>query len=193
MRMLGGMFPFETRVLMDITTQLWTFMPTRATAPCSWTPTCRDASRGLHVKTGLIPDPYKGPMNETRSGWSNSWTYSTTLARPQGWPAKDSLVLTFSNLDTYATVRLDGVTILTADNAHRTHCSQPFVLNKKEHELTVTLAPVAAEGQSLLEQSNLIIPASNEPKDIGFQTSPFRKPDTNLAGTGDLGSHWHHG
>ena len=128
------------------------------------------------LKAGLIPDPYNG-THERDVQWVEKlpWTYSTTLARPQGWPAEDSLVLTFSNLDTYATVRLDGVTILTADNAHRTHCSRPFVLNKEEHELTVTLAPVAAEGQSLLERSDLIIPASNEPKNIGFQTSPFTR------------------
>ena len=149
------------------------------------------------LNAGLIPDPYNG-THERDVQWVEQlpWTYSTTLARPQGWPAKDSLVLTFSNLDTDATVRLDGVTILTADNAHRTHCSQPFVLNKKEHELTVTLAPVAAEGQSLLEQSDFIIPASNEPKDIGFQTSPFtRKPGyqfgwdwgPRLAGPGIMG------
>ena len=194
---LAACSPSRPESSSDITSQLWTLSADAGDITLlldADVPGCVTQSL---LKAGLIPDPYNG-THERDVQWVEQlpWTYSTTLARPQGWPAKDSLVLTFSNLDTYATVRLDGVTILKADNAHRTHCSRPFVLNKKEHELTVTLAPVAAEGQSLLEQSDFIIPASNEPKDIGFQTSPFtRKPGyqfgwdwgPRLAGPGIMG------
>ena len=183
---LAACSPSRPESSSDITSQLWTLSADAGDITLlldADVPGCVTQSL---VKTGLIPDPYKG-THERDAQWVEQlpWTYSTTLARPQGWPAMDSLVITFSNLVTYAKVRLDGVTILKADNAHRTHCSQPFVLNKKEHELTVTLARWRQKASHCSSNpTSSFLQATNQKTLVFRQVRSPENQDTNLVGLG---------
>jgi beta-mannosidase len=64
-----------------------------------------------------IPDPFLG-FNELQAEWvaDKAWTYKVEL--PQVAEAKDGVVhvLVFDGLDTFATVKLNGKTILESDN-----------------------------------------------------------------------------
>ena len=64
---------------------------------------------------GLIPDPYLG-KNENEIQWvgEKSWIYRTNFPTPG--LATPRAVLAFDGLDTYATVKLNGMVILKTEN-----------------------------------------------------------------------------
>lgn len=68
----------------------------------------------LHHK--LIPDPFLG-KNELDVQWvgESAWTYRTTFATPQ-LDGRSKVMLAFEGLDTFATVVLNGRTILETDS-----------------------------------------------------------------------------
>lgn len=129
------------------------------------------------VAAGLAPDPNFG-THERDVQWveDDIWTYSTTLA-PTFMAGLDSAVLTFQGLDTYARVYANDQCVLIADNAHRSWISLPFACSGDSLMLSITFDAVAARGKVLLDEHGILIPASNEPKPLGQQTSPMtRKP-----------------
>lgn len=67
-----------------------------------------------------IPDPFDRD-NETRLHWigESDWIYSRTFDLPPEWLEQDRIELQCDGLDTLATVRLNGATVLTADNMFR--------------------------------------------------------------------------
>lgn len=70
----------------------------------------------LTVDCPRLADPFIG-FNEIKAEWVGlkSWTYRVTIARPSlSHTAK--AVLAFDGLDTFATVKLGGKTILESDN-----------------------------------------------------------------------------
>lgn len=69
-----------------------------------------------------IPDPFLG-FNELKAEWvaDKSWTYRTTLPTVGEHGDGAITVLAFDGLDTFATVRLNGETILTSDNMFIPH------------------------------------------------------------------------
>jgi beta-mannosidase len=72
------------------------------------------------VASGLLDDPYLG-LNEKQQEWvgSTSWRYVTQFDwQPDGSARHD---LRFAGLDTVATVILNGQTILSAENQHRSY------------------------------------------------------------------------
>ena len=135
-----------------------------------------------HVLTSLVedelaPNPNFG-THERDVQWveDDIWTYSATLP-PSFMTGLDSAVLTFQGLDTYARVHVNDQCVLIADNAHRSWISLPFACSGDSLMLSITFDPVAARGKALLDEHGLLIPASNEPKPLGQQTSPMtRKP-----------------
>ncbi len=72
------------------------------------------------LSAGLIPDPYLG-TNEKQQEWigSTAWRYTTTFERPDGDDERVDLV--FDGLDTVASVRLNGETVLESRNQHRSY------------------------------------------------------------------------
>ena len=66
--------------------------------------------------------------NEVHSRWvaKETWTFSTTFATSDPSTAavfaSSAVQLRFDGLDTFATVQLNGKTILTANNFHRWDC-----------------------------------------------------------------------
>ena len=129
------------------------------------------------VKAGLAPNPDHGTQ-EREVQWveEETWTYSTRLAT-RCLVDMDSAVLAFQGLDTYAHVHVDDQWVLSADNAHRTWTTIPFACSGDSLIVSITFDPVAKRGKALLDEHGLLVPASNEPKPPGRQTSPMtRKP-----------------
>ncbi|MDA0729062.1 MAG: hypothetical protein O3B70_06690 [Bacteroidetes bacterium] len=125
---------------------------------------------------GLAADPDYGTQ-ERDVQWveEETWVYRTKLQRPAKWSPWDSLRLTFEGLDTYARVVLDGETMLQADNAFRSWTTSPFLLDDGAHTLEVIFDPVAVKGQERLDRHGLVVPAGNELRPIGKQTSPMTR------------------
>ena len=129
------------------------------------------------VNAGLAPNPDHG-THERDVQWveDETWTYSTKLP-PTHMAGIDSAVLTFQGLDTYARVLVGDQWVLSAENAHRSWTSLPFACSDDSLTLAITFDPVAQRGKTLLDSHGLVVPASNEAKPLGQQTSPMtRKP-----------------
>ncbi|SPQ17734.1 f039d5a0-515d-4457-b946-f00e832e011b [Thermothielavioides terrestris] len=87
---------------------------------------------------GLIPDPFVG-KNELAVQWVGEaqWTYRTTFASP-AVPAGAKAVLAFDGLDTFATVLLNGTTVLKTDNMFTPERVDVTSVLKEENELVIT-------------------------------------------------------
>jgi beta-mannosidase len=104
----------------------------------------------LHHK--LIPDPYIG-KNELDVQWIGEaqWIYRTVFeadAVPEGSKA----ILVFDGLDTFATVVLNGTTILETDNMFTPERVDVTSALKKENELVITFDSAYLRGWKLIEQ-----------------------------------------
>jgi beta-mannosidase len=69
-----------------------------------------------------IPDPFLG-FNEIECQWVNetAWSYRTILPNVDSLDSGALATLVFDGLDTYATVKLNGETILESDNMFIPH------------------------------------------------------------------------
>jgi len=72
------------------------------------------------IALGKLPDPYVG-RNEAAAQWPGlaDWQYQTHVRADADLLARDHVDLVFDGLDTFATVRVNGVAVLTADNMFR--------------------------------------------------------------------------
>ena len=99
-----------------------------------------------------IEDPFLG-FNELTCEWvgEKAWSYKVTL--PAVPAAGDGMkhVLAFDGLDAYATVQLDGKTILESDNMfiyHRIDVTD-HLRGGKQHELKINFKPALVEAQKI--------------------------------------------
>jgi beta-mannosidase len=101
---------------------------------------------------GLIPDPYIG-KNELAVQWVGEaqWTYRTTF-RAQTVPEGSQAVIAFDGLDTFATVVLNGTTILGADNMFLPERVNVTSVLKEVNELVITFDSAYLRGCKLVEQ-----------------------------------------
>ncbi|KAI8963662.1 glycoside hydrolase family 2 protein [Daldinia sp. FL1419] len=103
----------------------------------------------------LIPDPYIG-KNELDVQWVGeaAWVYKTTFASPTvGGSAK--AVLAFDGLDTFATVVLNGKTILETENMfipERVDVTADLKKDGEENELVITFDSAYLRGWKLIEK-----------------------------------------
>jgi len=69
------------------------------------------------IAAGRIPDPFFG-TNENDVQWVGEadWLYRCMFDSPADWSTSDQIDLCFEGLDTFATVWLNGESILTSDN-----------------------------------------------------------------------------
>jgi beta-mannosidase len=106
----------------------------------------------LHHK--LIPDPYIG-KNELDIQWVGEavWVYQTTFASPDVHGAAKA-VLAFDGLDTFATVVLNGKTILETENMFiPERVDVTDVLRKDaDNELVITFDSAYLRGWQLVEK-----------------------------------------
>ncbi|KAB5549707.1 family 2 glycosyl hydrolase [Coniochaeta sp. 2T2.1] len=101
---------------------------------------------------GLIPDPFIG-KNELDVQWIGEaqWVYRTTFsAKPA--PEGSKAVLAFDGLDTFATVVLNGKTILETDNMFTPERVDVTSVVKEENELVITFDSAYLRGWKLVEQ-----------------------------------------
>ncbi|KAH8905861.1 glycoside hydrolase family 2 protein [Coniochaeta sp. PMI_546] len=101
---------------------------------------------------GLIPDPFIG-KNELDVQWIGEaqWVYRTSFSAgtiPEGAKA----VLAFDGLDTFATVVLNGSTILETDNMFTPERVDVTSALKEENELVITFDSAYLKGWKLVEQ-----------------------------------------
>ncbi|KXX83158.1 Beta-mannosidase B [Madurella mycetomatis] len=101
---------------------------------------------------GLIPDPYIG-KNELAVQWVGEaqWTYKTNF-KAEAVPAGAKAVLAFDGLDTYATVVLNGTTILGTENMFLPERTDVTSVLKGENELVITFDSAYLRGWKLVEK-----------------------------------------
>jgi beta-mannosidase len=101
---------------------------------------------------GLIPDAFIG-KNELAVQWVGEaqWTYRTTFAA-DAVPAGAQAVLAFDGLDSFATVVLNGKTILETDNMFVPARVTVTDLLKDQNELVITFDSAFLRGLKLVEQ-----------------------------------------
>ena len=91
------------------------------------------------LTAGQIPDPfYRDNENEALKIMDNDFVYSRSFTVPASLLENDAVVLHCDGLDTLATVTVNGTTVGTAKNMHRTYeFDVKDVLKAGENEITV--------------------------------------------------------
>ncbi len=135
------------------------------------------------IAAGLVTDPFVG-MNEADIQWAGltDWEYRRTLEVTPEMMARGHLDLVFDGLDTFATVRVNGTVLLSANNAHRRwRADAKPLLKRGANTITVTFASPIDTLQPMVLAEAHPLPGEydsafgDEPK--GRQTSPYiRKP-----------------
>ncbi|KAI0014843.1 family 2 glycosyl hydrolase [Xylariomycetidae sp. FL0641] len=102
---------------------------------------------------GRIADPYIG-TNELDVQWvgERAWTYRTTFSAPK---TKGRAVLAFDGLDTFATVVLNGKTVLQSENMfipERVDVTDVLKGEEGENELVITFDCAYFRGWKLVEE-----------------------------------------
>lgn len=102
-----------------------------------------------------IPDPFIG-KNELDVQWigEEAWVYRTTFSTPSGFESAAKAVLAFDGLDTFATVVLNGKTILESENMFLPERVDVTSVLKKdgENELVITFDSAYLRGWKLVEK-----------------------------------------
>ncbi|WP_375194443.1 glycoside hydrolase family 2 protein [Sphingobium sp.] len=135
------------------------------------------------VAQKLTPDPYVG-LNEATIQWvgRSDWDYRGRIDATPQLLAREHIDLVFDGLDTYAEVKVNGQTILSADNAHRRwRVDVKTLLKPGVNEITIHFqSPLKALQPKVLALANPL-PGEydsvfgDEPE--ARQTSPYiRKP-----------------
>ncbi|CAI6336501.1 unnamed protein product [Periconia digitata] len=114
------------KTVVDLT-HGWTFKQADDSSDDAWLPVKR-VPTNVHldlIHHQRIPDPFLG-FNELEAEWvaDKAWVYKVTLPRvdPSQLLRDDTVhVLAFDGLDTFATVRLNGKTVLESDNMFVPH------------------------------------------------------------------------
>ena len=147
--------------------QSWTFQDTSGLWRTADVPGSIHTDLLVH---NLLPNPF-ADQSELDVQWveNRDWTYRTVLHSP---PDDGEWALEFAGLDTYAEVEVNGVGVLSANNMHRTWRIPEADLSLAGYDtLVVRLLSPIRMGQAALDGSPWPVPASNEAKPIGRQTS----------------------
>ncbi|HYE13255.1 MAG TPA: hypothetical protein VD968_02315, partial [Pyrinomonadaceae bacterium] len=122
----------------------------------------------------LIEDPFYRD-NERKLQWigKTDWEYETTFRAGPALLARRNVELVFEGLDTYATVTLNGVRLLEADNMFRTwRVGARGALKEGENTLRVVFRSPINEVLPRMKTLGHELPASN---DQGEKTSPHTR------------------
>jgi beta-mannosidase len=122
----------------------------------------------------VIEDPFYRD-NEQKLQWigKTDWEYRTTFDATPELLRREHVELVFEGLDTYATVTLNGVALLEADNMFRTwrvDCKR--ALKSGANELHVTFRSPVNEILPVMAKMSYQLPA---PNDQGEKTSPHTR------------------
>lgn len=128
----------------------------------------------------LIPDPFMG-CNEAQLQWigETDWIYKTTFDVKQTLFSSENIQMRFGGLDTYATVKLNGETILEADNMFRdwqVDCKR--LLKEKNNTLEIRFMSALNKYRADSANANIFIPggkwvyARKAPYHFGWDWGP---------------------
>lgn len=129
------------------------------------------------LANGLIPDPFIG-VNELAVQWveNEDWEYRTSFTLSSSLMKNQNIDLIFEGLDTYADVYLNDSLIIQADNMHIPWSAEvKSLLKTGTNDLRIYFYSPVKRSQQKLEELDYLIPASNEIKPIGTQSSIFSR------------------
>lgn len=116
------------------------------------------------LRCGLLPDPFFG-VNEKYIQWveDRDWAYHTTFGVTAGDLAYDAAELEFEGLDTYADVKLNGESILQADNMFVGYrLSVKKWLREGENTLEITFRSPIKVNMKQYKEAGFSYPADND-------------------------------
>ncbi|MCA1614188.1 MAG: hypothetical protein LC800_08600, partial [Acidobacteria bacterium] len=126
------------------------------------------------LRNGLIEDPFYRD-NEKKLQWigRTDWEYETTFRVGAETLARRNVELVFEGLDTYASVALNGVSLLDADNMFRVwRVDAKRALRAGDNTLRVVFRSPINEVLPRMKAVGHELPASN---DQGEKTSPYTR------------------
>ena len=116
---------------------------------------------------GIINDPFS-EQEEKNIEWieNEDWQYSTWFKTSDAWFAYDKIELVCKGLDTYATVYLNGDTIISANNMFRTWSAdiKPF-LKSGRNELRIVFKSSVEMGNRAKAKLEYLLPTSDYSED----------------------------
>jgi len=121
------------------------------------------------LAAGKIGDPYFR-TNEKGLQWidKTDWEYKTSFTVSRGTASNKNIILRFEGLDTYATVFLNGVQILSADNMFRIwEVDVKKIIRTGTNELVIQFKSPITVGLEKLEKLGYSLPASNDQSENG--------------------------
>ncbi|CAI7641206.1 unnamed protein product [Penicillium crustosum] len=105
------------------------------------------------IANKIIPDPFVD-ANELAVQWiaEKDWVYRTKFTVPSSEGTRTDLV--FLGLDTFASVTLNGTTILKAENMHTSHRVNisKLVRSSQENELQIVFQSALLRGREVVDQ-----------------------------------------
>lgn len=129
------------------------------------------------IATGEMPDPYYG-TNEEKFGWfeEHIWEFKSILVLDSSYFENEYLELEFGNIDTYASIQINGQDWLTTANAFIPHRKQAKdFLKIGVNEITVVITPPVMYHQETWDTASYHLPAPNDVHETAI--APYsRKP-----------------
>ncbi len=129
------------------------------------------------IASGELPDPFYG-TNENRFGWieEHKWEFKSILVLDSTHFNNEYLELEFGNVDTYATIEINGSPFLKTANAFIPHRGQAKSLLKVGiNEIKVVITPPVLYHEKMWDDADYHLPAPNDPHPIAV--APYtRKP-----------------
>ncbi len=135
-----------------------------------WLPACVPGT--IHtdlLNNGQTPDPFYR-VNEKDLQWIDkiNWEYKTTFHLNDTLEKKKQKRLTFSGLDTYADIYLNGQKLGHTDNMFRTWSYDiSSLLKKGDNELRIIFFSPVRKGLEAMENYGLKLPAGNDQSVLG--------------------------
>ena len=129
------------------------------------------------IATGEMPDPYYG-TNEDKFGWfeEHQWEFKSILILDSAQFKNEYLELEFGNIDTYATISINGLELMKTGNAFIPHRKQAKnFLKPGVNEISVVITPPVLYHKKMWKEADYHLPAPNDVNDIAI--APYtRKP-----------------
>jgi beta-mannosidase len=129
------------------------------------------------IATGEMPDPYYG-TNEEKFAWfeEHLWEFKSILVLDSSHFENEYLELEFGNIDTYASIQINGKDWLTTANAFIPHRKQAKdFLKVGVNEITVIITPPVLFHQEMWDTASYHLPAPNDVHETAI--APYtRKP-----------------
>lgn len=129
------------------------------------------------IATGELPDPYYG-TNETKFGWleEHIWKFKSIFVLTEDQLNNEYLELEFGNIDTYASISVNGEDVFKTKNAFIPHRRQvKDFLKVGVNEINVTITPPVIYHKETWDTASYHLPAPNDVHEIAI--APYtRKP-----------------